>query len=119
METKLPSAMKTRVYHDLDFNPLESRQRFFPSDYVLVAEVETNSKDVAFERTNSIDCAWFDNEGVIVHEKARSTSMGDVVVLPNGEAHLCEMLGWSLIGQWGACEKNPVAVITGFGVGKK
>ena len=106
---------KTKVYHEQDYNPGLTRERVFPRDYILVAEVETNSLDVAFERTNTINRVWHENEGVTVHQVTRSTSVGDVVVLPNGKAHLCRVIGWKLLGRFGDCKKNPVTIKNGLG----
>jgi len=68
----------------------------FPADYEMVAVVETDSPDVAFELTNTIECPWWENAGVQAQKKTRSTSMGDVVEI-NGKFYLCEMIGWSEI----------------------
>lgn len=53
-------------------------------DFIHVATVQTDSMGVAFEKTNTIDCRWQENEGVEVTEagrQARSTSVGDVFEL--------------------------------------
>lgn len=68
-------------------------QHKFPEDYELVAEVDTDSLEVAFERTNTIMCAWWENEGVKALKETRSTSVGDVVEI-NGQRWLCDMVGW-------------------------
>lgn len=53
----------------------------FPSGYVKVAEVDTDDLEVAFELTNTIDRAWWENEGVkAIVTPCRSTSVGDILV---------------------------------------
>lgn len=51
--------------------------------YVHVATVNTDDLDYAYERTNTIDNYWWDNEGVTKHftaEGCRSTSCGDILM---------------------------------------
>jgi len=81
MNDAVASAPAIKVYH----------KPFLPKgkagDFALVATVATQSLDEAFERTNSIDCPWQENEGVVVApggERARSTSIGDVMQLADG-----------------------------------
>lgn len=87
--------MLTKVWHakkpTFGFSQLK-----FPDDYELVAELDTDSLEVAFEKTNTIAYPWWDNEGLIVHKRTRSTSVGDVVEM-NGKFYLCEMAGWTAI----------------------
>jgi hypothetical protein len=65
----------------------------FPADFELVAEVDTDSIGEAFRLTNHIDHSWYENEGVKTIKKARSTSVGDIVVTSTG-AYQCMPLGW-------------------------
>ena len=47
---------------------------------ILVAEVDTNILDVAYEKTNHISHDWKENQGVVSFaNKNRSTSVGDVL----------------------------------------
>lgn len=78
----------------------------YPSDYTLVASVEVppgatphQTLDYCFEKTNSIDRVWWENAGVtlLVKGGARSTSVGDVVVLPEGKVYCCAPIGWEEI----------------------
>jgi len=69
----------------------------FPDAYELVANVDTDDLDAAFQLTNTIDCPWWDNEGVEVINKARSTSVGDIIVSEDGSRHLCENFGWKTL----------------------
>lgn len=81
-----------KVYHDRvpSFglgNPI------FPSDYELVAYVETDDKNLAYELTNHIHQEWWKNEGVRCMKETRSTSVGDVMEV-NGELWRVEPLGY-------------------------
>lgn len=69
---------------------------FVGGQYDLVAEVDTNSLDVAYERTNSIQGPWWDNEDVVAKfdgEGCRSTSVGDVVEV-NGKFFIVDSFGF-------------------------
>lgn len=88
--------MLTKVWHAKKPTFGLTRQNF-PEDYELVAELDTDSLEVAFEKTNTISYPWWDYEGVlnlIVHKRTRSTSVGDIVEM-NGRRYLCEMAGWT------------------------
>jgi hypothetical protein len=69
----------------------------FPDHYIHVANVDSQSLDGAYTLTNHIDSAWFTNEEVEVLNCSRSTSVGDVVVDRDGEAHRCKSMGWEQI----------------------
>lgn len=78
----------------------------YPRDYTLVAimGVPAGATDIellemAFQYTNHIDAPWWDNEGVLLvgEPKHRSTSVGDVVVLPDGTPMLCDLCGWKKV----------------------
>ena len=91
-----------KVYHAVNPNfgwPTEERPNpTWPEGYVLVAEVDTNSKEKAFELTNTIDRGWWENEGVkCLVGQTRSTSVGDIVTTEDGKIWLCEALGWKEI----------------------
>ena len=78
---------KTKVYHAVPFRPWLSGdpRAMFPEDYQLVAEVDTNDVDEAYYLTNDVDTKWWINERVTAHVvPCRSTSVGDVLVLPDG-----------------------------------
>lgn len=75
----------------------------FPQGWQHVADVEVDTLNQVFERTNSIDALWTDNLEVTlrVDPPLRSTSVGDVVVAPtsvglNGQPARLEvaMLGY-------------------------
>jgi hypothetical protein len=59
----------------------------------------TEKLEIAFTKTNSINDAWWSNEGVtpmFPDEACRSTSTGDMVLVGN-EKYKCEMSGWTKI----------------------
>lgn len=79
------------VYHanNPNFAPLESGQPQppWPSDFTRVATVQTDDINEAWQKTNHVFHPWGENEGVTAHqEKVRSSSCGDVFVLPGGTA---------------------------------
>ena len=76
----------------------------YPDDFVLVASVEvpdeeTHLEEYAFHQTNHIDGPWWENPGVtkLVTGPVRSTSVGDVVVLPNRQAYQVAVCGFELL----------------------
>jgi len=98
-----------RVYHALKpsfgFGPRLS----FPEEFKHVADVAIPDEEYpqAFELTNSIHCPWWENslvspilENFQEHDGVRgerSTSVGDVIVLSDGRAMRCAMVGWESI----------------------
>lgn len=54
--------------------------------------------EVAYEKTNHINCAWWENAGIEVRKQGRSTSVGDVVVLEHSDGkesiHGVAEMGW-------------------------
>lgn len=84
-----------KVYHAK--NPTFGlTEQSFPQDYELVAYVMTENLNVAFEKTNHISQAWWENAGVRCMKEARSTSMGDVMEA-DGRLFRCEAVGWKEI----------------------
>ena len=83
----------------------------YPEGYVLVAAVtvyETWTQEMmleaAFQYTNSIDCGWWENEQVdflLKTDGCRSTSVGDVVVLPDKRVFVCRPAGWEELKEGG------------------
>ena len=54
----------------------------------------------AFMKTNSIQDAWWNNEGVTKMfdgDGCRSTSVGDMVLLSNGDKYKVEPVGWTKV----------------------
>ena len=72
----------------------------------LVAFVEvvkewtvTEKLEHAFKMTNSIDDAWWNNEGVtsmFPDKGCRSTSVGDAILV-GGSKYMCDGAGWSRV----------------------
>lgn len=107
--------MAVEVYHKKSFRELVKHPRDtmgiramfdaqenaqWPGDYDHVASVEGESLEDAFELTNTIERAWYTNEGVTGRFDGggcRSTSVGDVIVLENGETWKCANFGWDRI----------------------
>jgi len=101
------------VYHATPYNPsggMRTKEgepvevNDFPDAFKLVAIVDTDDLEVAWQCTNTIEKAWVLNSGLIVqpegHDKCyRSTSMGDVCVL-NGEAFVAVSMGFQSIGEF-------------------
>ena len=64
------------------------------------ADTDMKKLETAFMKTNSINSAWWTNEGVTKMfggATCRSTSVGDMVLLSSGKKYKCEMAGWSEI----------------------
>lgn len=105
-----------KVYHDKLFPAVEEQDRKFPEDFIEVAISDTDDLGEIFHLTNHIDKAWWLNEGVYLCNKSmqpRSTSVGDLVVLSNGDVYVCRAIGWSNIGN---VDQSPLTFKTGFGV---
>lgn len=97
------------VYHTSDDLVGIAATRFgapmprFPEDYTHIAVVEANSLGKAFELTNSDDRDWIDKRGVKqarvegLDTVPRSTSIGDVIVDPEGQAHRVNSGGFERI----------------------
>jgi hypothetical protein len=93
---------RTLVFH-LSFpvpRNLQDPSAQWPDGYRLVADVDTEDLETAFLLTNHVERAWQENEGVFAYVKCcRSTSPGDVLVTPDGKAHLCLDIGWRELGE--------------------
>jgi hypothetical protein len=91
---------------------LSALEPTYPEDFVIVAEVKVPEgqkpdPDWAFQQTNHInEDFWWENEGVtlIGLPNYRSTSVGDLVLMPDGEILRCESVGWKLVAE-GAPER--------------
>lgn len=86
--------MIATVYHDkkptFGFGPTAKN---FPNDFEVVATVESDDPEVVFALTNSVEQEWWENAGVIHGKPARSTSVGDVIVIGD-HAYLCLPMGF-------------------------
>ena len=82
------------IFHAV--HPTFSESRTPCAKFAHVADVETDDLEDAFERTNSIDQAWWLNKGVtktFPGTGCRSTSVGDMAIL-NGVTYMCAGCGW-------------------------
>lgn len=98
------------VYHAVNptFFPKKDF-RYSPSEFVLVATVDTDSKSVAFAKTNNVEWSWTQNDGVTFYadnlpegsptDGCRSTSVGDVLHVGD-KLFLVDMIGFREITQW-------------------
>ncbi len=74
------------------------REPEFPTEYQLVAHVHAGDLEQVFALTNHGDQDWAKNDGVqSVADDARSTSVGDVIVDPEGRPHRVEPMGFEEI----------------------
>lgn len=80
----------------------------FPDDYEKVADVTTAypemdekllGLELVFGLTQNKDASWAENKDVVwsKSDRLRSTSVGDVIVMPNGKRMYCEPVGWKII----------------------
>ena len=83
-----------KVYHVID-SKFGMKHQKFPNDFKYVANVEAENIDEVFRLTNHIHSAWYNNDGVEVLKRSRSTSVGDVIVSEEGVKYRCEFCGWS------------------------
>ena len=87
------------VYHRNELpDPLDSERKVaegWPTRYIHVADVEARSVEEAYRLTNTVRRDWWRREEVtaVVETPIRSTSVGDVVVTPDGP-RLCSDIGW-------------------------
>jgi hypothetical protein len=67
----------------------------WPDAFEPVALVKSSNLNVAFELTNHIDRAWQENETVEpLVKRARSTSVGDVILDSEGRVHRVANFGF-------------------------
>ena len=86
-----------QVFHAINPNYGFGEPPQFPSEYELVANVETTELEDVFRLTNHIE--WEKNSQVEEVKPSRSTSVGDIVVDATGHAFLCERIGWKEIAK--------------------
>lgn len=86
--TNVGSTKVVRVYHarpEFQAPSGDGPSTFFRCFYEFVAKVEGDDSDEAFRLTNHIDRDWTENPGVqAAPGRHRSTSVGDVLVMPDG-----------------------------------
>ncbi|URC15302.1 hypothetical protein GD1_178 [Paraglaciecola Antarctic GD virus 1] len=88
-----------RYVPDFDFSGLELKAFFdkHSEEYETVAMVEAADLNEAFERTNTIQSVWWENDKVTKlfdGEGCRSTSVGDVVITPDNKVFLVAASGF-------------------------
>jgi hypothetical protein len=87
---------KYRIWQANDPSAAVAGWSAFPSDYRPVIEVETESLKDAYEFTNS--GAWWEAWEVnVIADNVRSTTVGDVIVAPDGYAHRIKPEGFDLV----------------------
>jgi len=66
------------------------------SEYILVAEVEANSLDEAYSKSQNISKSWLKNNGVkSEYTNCRSTSVGDIIYSEEEKkGYLVDMVGF-------------------------
>lgn len=95
-----------KVYHAKEPNFRDTIAPDYPSNFEHIADVESDSLGQVFPITNHIDHDWTENKGVTVvpGKRYRSTSIGDVVVDPDGTPNFCAATGWwkmiQVDGKW-------------------
>ena len=102
MMSKIDALMKT--YEGVDtVSVIHSAFDETPHVVAMVevsAKMSTNEKlEKAFMLTNSINDAWWNNEGVTPmfgDKGCRSTSVGDMILIGT-EKYKCDSMGWSLV----------------------
>ncbi len=93
-----------QVFHTIDPTFGRGPDPVWPDEYDHVANVDVPDGEHhrVFKLTNHIDRSWQENDGVTpVGEAisgARSTSVGDVIVLSDGRVMRCARVGWKEIG---------------------
>ena len=98
---KTDALMKNLLYEKVAV--IHAAYEAAPSTVALV-EVEkklpdTKKLEIAFMKTNSIEDAWWNNEGVTKMfggGACRSTSVGDMVLIGTTK-YKCEPTGWSVV----------------------
>jgi hypothetical protein len=91
-----------QVWHAIDLfsagtvgRALDQPEQLFPHDYRQVATVEADTLELVFSLTNHTDNDWRENAEVEwMGGYGRSTSDGDVIVAPDGNAYRIEAVGF-------------------------
>jgi hypothetical protein len=89
-----------KVYHAKVPTFFEDEAPSFNEDnFKLIAEVDTDDLDEAYELTNTINQEWHLNGGVklIGAMGCRSTSIGDVLIANSGRCYRVESVGFKEI----------------------
>ena len=100
---------------------------FACGEYEQVAEVDTDDKETAFRLTNHIDSPWNDNEYVqnetvkpigSAKDRARSTSVGDLMIDDDGDMWIVSPVGFTRYGDPDCefCTKEAKFIVHGHNV---
>ena len=101
-----------KVYHAKEPNFRDDIPPDYPANFEHIADVESESLAQVFPLTNHIDHDWTENKEVTVvpGKRYRSTSVGDIVIDPDGVPNLCVSVGWAKMaeidGKWIVEEKE-------------
>lgn len=106
--------MKAKVYHSkrptfvgrMEGSPITPAALAAEFDHVADVAFDPKWKwseeeflEYAYEKTNNLGQPWWDNECVQAHKQARSTSVGDIVVLEDEAgakvAYCVASVGWN------------------------
>lgn len=87
------------VYHNskfLDYTFDQTNSTLKTGVFELVATVDTESLDEAYQLTNNIDNSWITNPGVdpLYAQDKRSTSVGDLLRDGQGDYYVVESAGF-------------------------
>lgn len=86
-----------KVYHKIKSDFFAKTEVFNPAEFTLIAEVQTDDLEKAYELTNNITHPWTENAGVkFLGGFPRSTSVGDVAER-NGKFHAVAHCGFKEI----------------------
>ena len=92
--------MKAEIWHAKHPTFMDSKPRKFPDEFTHVADLDVADREEAFHDSNNLDRDWTKNSSVLkvhVPTPLRSTSVGDVVLIPGRGTYLCQSVGWKLL----------------------
>lgn len=85
----------------IDDDVQAAKELFINGGYEKVADVNTDDLDIAYEKSNSIACGWWENDEIVNLDKTveerggcRSTSAGDILLDENNNYWLVAMCGF-------------------------
>lgn len=100
----IDSSQVDKRYYDVNigFKPEQQMKAvielFNEGYYYLVAKVDTNALDHAWQQTNHIHDSWLKNDDVTEFTlEARSSKVGDIMKDENGKYHIIASIGFSPI----------------------
>lgn len=105
------SSLDKRYYNaNIGLNPERQSQAvielFNEGYYTLVAKVDTNELEHAWQQTNNIDDSWTKNPNVeAMIPESRSSKVGDVMKDSNGTYHIVASIGFTAV-QEGAIKQS-------------